>query len=340
MGSGDVDRESADSARDLLGRLAGLVRTETDASRADIDRSKVLIRDATGEMQATFDALEALATEQKTTTMGALELMQNAKFPSKDGSSEAQDFSSFVADAHSTLEGLTKIIAGFARENIKVTYSVEDLVSELELVFDNVKLVDGIADDTAMLAINAALEAARAGELGKGFGVVSAEVRKLSHTTKELNEVISDHVERANVVVNEVREAVNWMAQSDLGLDEAVSFGEKVRFALEYIEELNRTTGKLTSSMDTIFGQVEDHVSNAMRALQFEDIVTQVMEVAVARFETFSTTMEDTAACIEGENALSVLSRFVEALEQHVEESQLHMPADQDTIEEGEAFLF
>ncbi|MEL6183427.1 MAG: methyl-accepting chemotaxis protein, partial [Myxococcota bacterium] len=265
--------DGPEEARALLLRLAEVFKRESEAARADIDRSKSLIRGATSEMGEVFLALESLAGEQRKSTMEAVELFQNAKLPSAEGG-DSQDFSSFVAEANSTLESLTNIIVNFARENMRVTYSVEDLVNELELVFENVKRVDTIADDTAMLAINAALEAARAGELGRGFGVVSSEVRSLSHSAKALNEVISGHVEKAGKVVNDVQDAVNGLAMTDMGLDRAVGFSARVGDALNYIEELNRMTSQLTESIDPIVAQVEEHVSNVMRTLQFEDIVT------------------------------------------------------------------
>ncbi|MEO1229711.1 MAG: methyl-accepting chemotaxis protein [Myxococcota bacterium] len=329
--------DGPEEARALLLRLAEVFKRESEAARADIDRSKSLIRGATSEMGEVFLALESLAGEQRKSTMEAVELFQNAKLPSAEGG-DSQDFSSFVAEANSTLESLTNIIVNFARENMRVTYSVEDLVNELELVFENVKRVDTIADDTAMLAINAALEAARAGELGRGFGVVSSEVRSLSHSAKALNEVISGHVEKAGKVVNDVQDAVNGLAMTDMGLDRAVGFSARVGDALNYIEELNRMTSQLTESIDPIVAQVEEHVSNVMRTLQFEDIVTQVMEASVCRFEQLASSLVELVESAEGEDAVSVMTNVVGALEEGGD--QVHMPADQDSVEAGDAFLF
>lgn len=334
MGAGS----GSDEARELLLRLADIFKRESGDARADIDRCRSLIQGATSEMTQIFDALETLAQEQRNSTMEALDLIQNARFPTAEGE-EQQDFSSFVTEANETLQGLTNIIVSFARENMRVTYSVEDLVTELEHVFENVKRVDIIADDTSMLAINAALEAARAGELGRGFGVVSSEVRALSHSVKALNEVISTHVEKAGEVVNDVQDAVNGLAMNDLGLDRAVGFSVRVGHALTYIEELNSMTARLAASMGPIFERVEEHVSNAMRALQFEDIATQVMEVAVTRFEKLTASFAEIVETSQGEDAVGVLTHVVEALEESGDH-QLHMPADQNSVDAGDAFLF
>lgn len=326
-----------------LARLERLVSETVADSTGGIERSMALVRGATSELMSVFSTLEELTNEQRGETERAMDLLAqvSAGPEAGHGDDHAEGFHRFIEYAHETLKNLTSIISGFARENVRVTYAVGDLVEELETVFFNIRRVDTIADETALLAINAALEAARAGEAGKGFAVVSSEVRKLSTDTKQLNEAISANIERANRLVDQVQSAVQWMGSLDVGLEATIAFNDEVSAVLSRIERLNYSTRAVVEKLERGSQKLETQVSDAIRVLQFEDIVTQATQVAVDRMSVFVRAFQDALRDSDSEQSPGHFAEtVVDDLERRLRANPVHMPADQDSMEGGDAFLF
>ncbi len=116
--------------------------------------------------------------------------------------------------------------------------SVDVLSSHAQEIEGIVELIGEIADQTDLLSLNAAMEAARAGEYGRGFGVVATEVRKLadrsSNATQRIGEMIS------------------------VLFDKIKNVSETTKMAKENIEEIKGKTNENTRSMDNIFKATED----------------------------------------------------------------------------------
>jgi methyl-accepting chemotaxis protein len=182
----------------------------------------------------------------------------------------------FSEEIKVVLQYLIDLLKTASQRSNQTVEKIDDMVGQIEAIFHLLEDVKGIADQTNLLALNAAIEAARAGEAGRGFAVVADEVRKLSLNSNVLNDQIRTQAEKARTTVDQVRNIVSETAQKDI--EHAISSQTKVDVMLKDLEMMNSEIAESLGEVTGIISQIEGSVSDAVRSLQFEDIVTQLVD--------------------------------------------------------------
>ena len=148
-------------------------------------------------------------TTSKATTLK--QEMNTGMNEAKSGKEELLKANNYLTEANNAILELTKEIQVSASTEIELAHRVQQLSSDASQVKDILVVIGDIADQTNLLALNAAIEAARAGEHGRGFAVVADEVRKLAERTQKSLQEINATI---NVIVQAIADSSDQMTSN------------------------------------------------------------------------------------------------------------------------------
>ncbi|MBY4678189.1 methyl-accepting chemotaxis protein [Marinobacterium arenosum] len=275
VAEGRLDVSLAADGQDEFGRLAGSVNHLAGNLRQLVSQ----IRQAAQELQQTASRSEQLS--QQTQTGVASQSLQSARVAATMNELEAsatevaqhaeQTLQQAIAadgavtDGHQLMERNRQAMRSLSEQVSGSTEQIEQLQAFCESIGEVIDVIRAIAEQTNLLALNAAIEAARAGEQGRGFAVVADEVRSLASRTQGSTAEIEQMVAKLQTGA---RQSVDTMARSREQADDCLTQLQqsadgliRISSAVEQIRQMNTQVAAATDQQRTTAGEISQSLS-------------------------------------------------------------------------------
>lgn len=233
--------QMASSLEHLVARLSDCITTLREAATG---LKKVTVKTIDG-VQQQKNGTELIADSMDTMTSVAAEVDQNSEV----ASGSAVEANTEAEQGMELVSRLQKVMQDMQLESERSQEALNRLVEDSRDIGQVSSAINGIAEQTNLLALNAAIEAARAGEQGRGFAVVADEVRTLAQRTQEQTNQIHDIISRLQQATQDTRDSMEQSReQMNLSVEEAKIVGDALQRISEVISTINTMSTKISQS--------------------------------------------------------------------------------------------
>ncbi|MCF6257441.1 MAG: methyl-accepting chemotaxis protein [Gammaproteobacteria bacterium] len=324
----------AQTARTAAGaQLQENMQQHLQPATTSLEQVAEIISDGTHLLQESFTGLVTKSDQQ-------LEQLNTMLTQLKGGDLDSNNLTmeNFAREIDNTLSSFIELMIKISVKNVAAADKVQDMVHEMDSVFELLSQVHKLADQTNLLALNAAIEAARAGDAGRGFAVVADEVRNLSISSQKLNDCIREQTAGTKTLLIDISKIVEEMASLDM--NNALATKDNMDNMLKELVEANQCISDTIDSTSQTAKEIQNDVSTAVTAMQFEDSARQIVQYVQEQLQAI-----DTSTNIVAQELLAN-SDIVQCFQQIDKKLQTHLAASPrptvtaQNMQEGEIDLF
>ncbi|RXT05801.1 methyl-accepting chemotaxis protein [Ammoniphilus sp. CFH 90114] len=236
-----------------------------------------------------------IASSTQKVSVSSAHTLEQAKVGAEAISSATDQMSSI----HSTMNGLARVVQGLGERSQEIGKILE--------------VITGIAAQTNLLALNAAIEAARAGEQGRGFAVVADEVRKLAEQSAGSAQQISTLIFS---IREETHQAVKTM---EAAMQEVTRGMDKVHTAGDFFGEISQSINEVAVQIEEVSAAIEQMSASSEQVVDSMNRITGIAETSSAGTQEISSAVQEQLATMEEITSASLsLSKMADDLQKMI----------------------
>jgi methyl-accepting chemotaxis protein len=307
--------------RDLIREFENAMQGATAQTKQDLERARTVVRDATARLERSFRTLHSVSAAQRDALYSVTKVFEAAEGGHGGG---------FAASSEALLRQFVDEVVRVSRDSMRMVEQLTDLSAKVEGIIGCADAIDGLARETRFIAFNARIETHRAGDAGRTFKVVADEVKRLANAASSLSNQIRTSVSGCQVDLQAVHKTSTGLASHDMS--RAIDSQRGLTAAVGKLDAVNK-------ELDQMLASIAVNVADATRALQFEDLVSQILNATIARVEGIGELSVRALHVVErGQNGerLAPLAEIVTSLRSLGD----RMAVQQQSMEQGSVELF
>ncbi|WP_185265677.1 methyl-accepting chemotaxis protein [Halopseudomonas xiamenensis] len=310
-GEGDLTRRLAVDSRDEFGELASAFNRFVErihASISEVSSATAQVNAVAAQVLSASNSSMANSDEQALRTNSVAAAINELGAAAQEIASNAAHASHQASDARQQADGGREVVEQNIRAMQQLSEKISDSCVRIEALSQKtvninhiLEVIRGISEQTNLLALNAAIEAARAGEAGRGFAVVADEVRNLAHRTQVSAEEIHQMIAELQV---DAGDSVNAMTESQQESEHSVSIANQ---AGERLVSVTGRIGEIDAMNQSVAAATEEQ-TNVIESLNVD--ITEINTLNQQGVDNLQSTLQ---ACSELDRQTTRLKQLVDS---------------------------